>query len=175
MSDDENLLADIAAIAGTEIAEKIADARGGTRITIPTRAKMGHWLTDLVGIEQADKICRGLSYIDNEGRARSVPETTLPLSSASLMRRMKTELFRLLEDGMSTRDIALTLGIHERTVFRARAKMKAAAINPQTAKVVEKLIRIGRADKNIAKITLLKPDQVRALRAQLSKKGKLSC
>ena len=124
MSSLPGLLGSIADIVGPEIALEIARHRGGTRISIPARAEPGHWLTDLVGLETADQICKGLATMDAEGIVRGVTQEVIPLGPSALLKRARREARAALDDGKTTREAALKAGLHERTIWRMKAKDK---------------------------------------------------
>ncbi len=118
------LLGDIADIAGLQVAYKIAQSHGGTRVSIPARAQEGHWLTELVGYETADEICRGLATLSTRGVLKGVSNETLPRGPASLIQNARREARRLLKTGMSAREVARATGLHERTIWRMKENSK---------------------------------------------------
>lgn len=118
------LLGDIADIAGPEIAMEIAQSHGGTRVSIPPRAEPDHWLTALVGMETADRICRGLAVIDADGRPGAVRHEVLPLGPSAVLRVARRRAAQALERGDSARAAARASGLHERTIWRMKAKGK---------------------------------------------------
>lgn len=122
MSDLPGLLGDIARIAGVQAAYAVAQARGGTRISIPPRAVEGHWLTDLLGMETADCVCRGLATLDNEGRLRGIRDEIIPRGPASLLSNARRVARQALADGKPAREAARLAGLHERTVWRIKAE-----------------------------------------------------
>ncbi|MEO1986619.1 MAG: hypothetical protein ABGX47_08205 [Martelella sp.] len=123
MSDElPGLLADIARIAGSRTAFDIASSHGGTRVSIPPRAEEGHWLTELVGMETADKICRGLATLDTEGRLRGIRNEVIPRGPAAMLRKARETARRALDDGKSAREAARISGLHERTIWRMKAE-----------------------------------------------------
>lgn len=123
MSSLPGLLGDIADVVGPEVALEIARAVGGTRISIPPRAEPEHWLTELVGIAAADKICRGLATLDPDNkRMRGVSDEILPLGSAKVLARAKRRAQDLLDDGKSVTQAARASGLHERTIWRMKAQ-----------------------------------------------------
>lgn len=124
MSSLPGLLGTIADIVGPEIALEIARSHGGTRISIPPRAEADHWLTKLVGIETADRICRGLATMDAEGKMRGVTQEIMPLGPASLLKRARMQAREALDGGTSAREAARQAGLHERTIWRMKAKDK---------------------------------------------------
>lgn len=121
-------LDEIAQIAGVEAALSLADARGGSRISIPSRVKTDHWLIKTVGKEAADKICEfyRTGYNGTKGAVIDLP--TGPSSSASKTRRKVDAMIR---DGVSADKIAVSAGVHRNTVFRRKRKMKLPEYNPQ--------------------------------------------
>lgn len=122
MSSLPGLLGDIADIVGPETALEIARAVGGTRISIPPRAKDGHWLTELVGFETADRICRGLATIDGDDRLRGVSDEILPLGGGRLLARAKRQAQAALDAGASVTQAARASGLHDRTIWRMKAQ-----------------------------------------------------
>lgn len=122
MSSLPGLLGDIAEIVGPETALEIARAVGGTRISIPPRAKEGHWLTDLVGFDKADAICKGLATLDPEGKMRGVSDELISLGPAALIKRAKAKAASALEAGKSVTTAARESGLHERTIYRMKAE-----------------------------------------------------
>jgi len=122
MSNLPGILADIAEIAGNDAAYKIASAVGGTRVSIPPRAIEGHWLTELLGFPEADAICRGLATLDPDGKLRGVRDETIPKGPAAIMRAARRRAYEALECGKSARDAARISGLHERTIWRMKAK-----------------------------------------------------
>jgi len=116
------ILADIADIAGPDIAFRIAQSRGGTRIAIPPRAVPGHWLTELVGLEIADSICKGLATLDGDGRLQGIQREVIPLGPASYLRNARRKAAAALSAGTSVRETARIVGLHERTIWRMKAR-----------------------------------------------------
>ncbi|MCB5204235.1 helix-turn-helix domain-containing protein [Neorhizobium sp. T786] len=116
------ILADISDIAGTEAALKVAQSRGGTRVDLPPQAKANHWLTDLVGFELADKICRGLATTDADGRCSGLRREVIPRGAASLMKTARLRAAEALDAGKSVRETARISGLHERTIWRMKAE-----------------------------------------------------
>ncbi len=122
MSNLPGILADIAEIAGNDAAYKIASAVGGTRVSIPPRAMEGHWLTELLGYDQADAICRGLATLDPDGKLRGVRDETIPKGPAAILNAARRRAGEALNSGSSVREAARASGLHERTIWRMKAK-----------------------------------------------------
>jgi hypothetical protein len=118
------LLGDIADIAGVEAAMEIARRYGGTRVDLPPRARPDHWLTKVVGLDVADRICRGLAILDGDGRLKGIRHEVLPIGPASVMRVARRRAAEALENGASARAAAREAGLHERTIWRMKAKDK---------------------------------------------------
>lgn len=130
MSSLPGLLGDIADIVGPEIALEIARAVGGTRISIPPRAEQEHWLTELIGFELADKICRGLATLDPDNRRmRGVSDEILPLGGAKLLERARRKALEALDNGASATEAARASGLHDRTIWRMKASRDSSQLD----------------------------------------------
>jgi len=105
------VLAEIADAAGIEAAISLARAYGGQTVYVPARPKPDHWLVDTVGLEAAGKICD--LYRVRDGGARLL----IPLARPTL-------LAAALARGASARSAAAAVGVHERTAFRMRSRMR---------------------------------------------------
>lgn len=122
MSNLPGILADIADIAGNDAAYDVARSHGGTRVSIPPRATEGHWLTELLGFETADKICQGLATLDPDGKLRGVQNEIIPRGPASILTAARRRAQQALDEGKSAREAARIAGLHERTIWRMKAK-----------------------------------------------------
>ena len=118
------VLGEIEAEAGRDVANKIAGAKGGSRVFIPGIAREGHWLTDLVGLEAAHKVCwlfrgagQGGSYVK------------IPRGEMTFYQLARQKIDTLLEKGISLDKIALETGVDISTVQRRR---KALGLKPAT-------------------------------------------
>ncbi|WP_319774454.1 helix-turn-helix domain-containing protein [Breoghania sp.] len=110
-----DILAQIAGTAGLDAALKLAAERGGQTVYIPSHATPGHWLTDIVGLQAAIKIC------DHFRVRNSGARLLIPIARKSSAQRT---LVKALENGASAREAAAAAGVHERTAFRARRRLK---------------------------------------------------
>lgn len=102
------LLAEIAGVVGREAALKFAAACGGTRIYMPVHVGHDHWLTEAIGPGAASALATHFSY-GRRGIRLDVPKLPLAIRVAELD-----------QVGATSREIALKLDIHQRTVHRHR-------------------------------------------------------
>jgi len=109
------VMVEIAQAAGMEAAWAIVRAHGGTTVYFPRNAVEGHWLTELVGIAAARKICRHF------GVANTGMRVLIPLARQG---QQQERLVKALEAGMSATAAATAAGMHERSAFRARKRLK---------------------------------------------------
>ena len=119
------VLAEIADAAGHEAALAIADARGGTQVYIPPAPDADHWLSLLIGVEAARAVADRLTC--GVGGLR----VDLPLGPAGCAARVRCEVDRLLGEGRSERDIALTTRYSIRGIRRRRARLGLVSDNRQ--------------------------------------------
>lgn len=124
------ILAEIAAVAGVEAALKLAEQYGGTRRVIPARLSPDHWLIQCVGREAALAIVERFVTRPPDGRPYGV-EIVIPLGPTGSAAAVRRRLQQALDAGMTARDAALAAGVHERTVYRARRKMRQDGDDPQ--------------------------------------------
>lgn len=109
------VMVEIAEAAGIEAAWALVRAHGGTTVYFPREASEGHWLTELVGMEAAGKICKHF------GVANTGMRVLIPLARTALQRE---RLVKALQAGMSASEAATASGMHERSAFRARKRLK---------------------------------------------------
>ena len=110
-----SVLQEIADVAGLAAALQLAAARGGETVYIPGHVDGKHWLSQIVGLEAACKIC-DYYRIRNGGLALLIP-----------MGNKKHSIYQALcalDEGYSTREIVRKYGLHERTVYRLRARKR---------------------------------------------------
>lgn len=113
------VIAQIAEVAGPEAAWTLAREKGGRQIYLPARATAGHWLTKMVGLDAAQKICTFYRA------GSSGTHLLIPMASAV---RTREELARAIEEGGSNNDLAGRLGKHERTIRRHKARLREARL-----------------------------------------------
>lgn len=109
------VLQEIAEAAGLAAALQLAVMRGGETVYIPGYVDEQHWLAQIVGLEAACKICNYYRVRDG-GMAILIP-----------MAQKKQAIYQALhalKEGHSAREIVRKCGVHERTVYRLRAKIR---------------------------------------------------
>lgn len=117
------ILAEIAELAGKDAAWAILSEYGGIRVDIPAVARPDHWLSQLVGLEAATKICEGLRVGSPSGGMTGVRHVVIPLGSRSLQKTARRHLAEALRSGKDVRSAAREAGVHERTAWRVKAKI----------------------------------------------------
>jgi len=110
------VLAEIAEVAGLPAALAIAEKCGGTRAYFPGRAPEGHWLTELVGREAANKICSHFS-----ARGGGMREE-IPLGPKNFYARARRQALALQAEGVSTSEIARRIGVSQRSLRNWQAE-----------------------------------------------------
>lgn len=114
-NDLPGVIAEIADVAGIDVAWTIAQARGGQEVFIPAHAKSDHWLSKLVGFDVAQKICDHYRVNDNGTRL------LIPMASAARRARLWETA---LNANLRVNDTAALVGVHRRTVFRQLRRIK---------------------------------------------------
>ena len=112
-------LDEIARIAGEDAARAVAGAVGGTQVYIPPAPGPDHWLTRLVGLDDARRIAD--HFTAGFGGIR----IEIPLSDTGFIARAQAKCDAMILRGSSERDIARACGYTIRTVRRRRAALKA--------------------------------------------------
>ena len=111
------VLAEIAELIGEAGALAIAARRGGTRAYFPERLSEDHWLIECVGPAAAQKISERFG-----GNASDIP-LVIGGSYRQFLRAIAKRVHELDSDGgLCDGEIALKLGITDRSVRRHRAR-----------------------------------------------------
>ena len=119
----EPLLPKIAEAIGMDAALRIAEARGGARVSIPGRAELkpDHWLVQAVGREKAEIVRQLLA-------STGAQDFYIPLGEFSAFaggrRQIMRRMYQLIDEGRSDDAIARELRISWRTVHRARRRRR---------------------------------------------------
>ena len=111
-------LQDIADMIGLAGALKLADIKGGQRITIPARIKQDHWLVELLGMENAKALANELTHNGYLTRI-SIEMPRGPTSSSA---RRNSEIFARLDAGENPNQIAQTFGVSRRWVLELKSR-----------------------------------------------------
>ncbi|KPN64275.1 hypothetical protein SAMN04488527_101278 [Aliiroseovarius crassostreae] len=117
------LLAEIAEAAGLDAALAMADARGGSRISLPAHPKENHWLVGAVGRDAAETIC---AYFRTGYGGKGGVVLDLPCSPNMDLVRRRRKIDEMIAAGVSADKIAVATGSHRTTVFRRKSKKQGA-------------------------------------------------
>lgn len=185
--DDETVLDAIRELVGDDVADRLQKAAAGTRITIPSAKRFSPdcSLARLVGFEDASRIVDAISPAE-----ASLPEVDIPLGSTSGLGALQNRVDELLlEDGLTTREIALLVGCHMRTIFRRRAQLRSKGVKvgnphkPRTAaiavpedigtRIVRTLLLEGHSPSQLRDILKVPGEAILTIRAELIREGKL--
>lgn len=111
------ILARVAEECGEGIALRFAAEFGGQEIYMPDAGRVGpeHRLAQALGLDTARRIAEALSP---PGRM------IVPLGPTSSLGRRKAEIRRLVDAGKPVAHMARALGVHERTVYFHKARLK---------------------------------------------------
>lgn len=127
------VLEEIAEAVGREAALAISEHYGGVRVSIPAKLQNDHWLIKLIGTEKATELAEYFSVgSPDDPRRTGIRDLIVPIRKFGAISRVGVELRRLalcdLQGGEATRSTARKFGLHERTLWRWRAKWKAEGL-----------------------------------------------
>ncbi len=120
--EQEHLLDDIRELVGDEVADKLIAEAGGMRISLPRPSALtpNSRISRLIGYEDAKRIVDAVCPA-----SVGVAQFTVPLSVHSRQQRTNQRLSELLSrDGLTSNDVARLAGVHVRTVYRHKARMR---------------------------------------------------
>jgi hypothetical protein len=118
------LLAEIAEAAGLDAALKLAEEKGGARVSIPARLPAGpHWLTECVGPEAAAKICALYRQRSSSDRWRGA-YVLIPRGPTGAIAAARRRMAQALAEGASAAEAARRAGMTERTAYRVRSRAR---------------------------------------------------
>lgn len=119
------ILREIAEVAGLDAALALAWNYGGTTVKIPRKVGPQHWLAKCVGLKAATAICDHYRVHDADGRPVGNFKILIPLGSTGVMAQARRRLAAELQTGdLSVPAAARKCGLHERTAWRLKAKLK---------------------------------------------------
>jgi DNA-binding NarL/FixJ family response regulator len=113
-------------IIGRDATENLLKAAGGTRVYIPAKLPDEHWLIEAIGLSAAKTLSLELSVQGRRGA-----ELNLPLGSNTTTERLRALIVDLHKKKHSANQIALRLGITDRTV---RAHKSALGLSEKARK-----------------------------------------
>lgn len=112
------ILTEIAEIVGEGNALAIANEKGGGRCHFPANPGADHWLSKLIGLDQARKLCRELAIGTASGdRLRGI-YVEVPLGPSGSRAETHRQIDKLHRAGKSQEHIARACGVSRRTVQR---------------------------------------------------------
>lgn len=117
-------LQEIAEAAGQAAAWAIVGAKGGSEIWIPLRAEPGHWLTELLGAEAAEKVCAHYRVTNADGHLTGNMRIYVPQAGTGLLDIARQQVCDDVAAGMSVREAARRARLSERTAHRALGKTR---------------------------------------------------
>ena len=120
------ILQEIAEAISLDAAIKLAEAKGGQRIAIPTVLKDDHWLIDVLGKENALALC---DYFANGTRFH----LDVPFGPTSDAARREAMIAKMIKEGKSANQIAAAGRFTRRTAFAKKAKHKVNAAESKTS------------------------------------------
>lgn len=106
------VMQEIASVVGIDAAWLLVRAKGGTTITLPRAPGAAHWLSKLLGLDVARRLCAHF-------RANHQLAITVPMASAAQKAARWDEA---IGAGLSIAQTALQLGVHKATVSRQRQR-----------------------------------------------------
>lgn len=107
-------LDEIAQVAGVQAALLLWERDAGAQVYIPARAPDGHWLVACVGREAANRL----------GAHFAGARLLIPLLEKSFYKRARAQASQMLAGGASRREVVRATGVHERTVYRVKKRLK---------------------------------------------------
>ena len=114
------ILKEIAEAINLDTALKLAEAKGGQRISIPGRIGPDHWLVDVMGMDNAKAFCK---YFTNGSRIH----LDVPFGPTSTHARREVLIARLIKEGKSANEIAAAVHVTRRTIFAKLARYNSRA------------------------------------------------
>ncbi|QNQ63073.1 hypothetical protein IB024_04825 [Brucella sp. 6810] len=130
-------------LIGEYQALKLCREHGGRTVYIPYKAADDHWLVLAVGRRDADAIT---SYFCVR---KSGSRLTLPMGESKKGVRQFSTVSRMTDEGYTAGRIAVTLRVHERTVYRLRKRITAARCK-MLGVPVQRMLREGLSAEEIA-------------------------
>lgn len=112
------ILAEIAEVISFQAAMRLAEAKGGQRISIPSKVYEGHWLVEVLGMKDATAFS---NYFTNGSNVY----LDVPFGPTSFRARREARIAKMIEEGKSANEIAAANQITRRYVFEKKRQHKA--------------------------------------------------
>ena len=109
-----DLLEEVANALSIAAALKLADARGGTKVYIPSTVTDAHWLSLLLGPQDARTLCAALTS------GQTGLHFDIPMGPSRSQVQRWRHMHALIDKGRPANEIARACGVHARTVKRHR-------------------------------------------------------
>jgi len=120
-------LGEIAEVAGLQAALAVAEAVGGTRVTLPAKLPKRHWLIEAAGPEAAAAIVEHFRTLDPAGRERGVRHLYIPFGpTTGAFGSARRRAAHALNEGATVAETARRSGLSERAIYRLKARQAAA-------------------------------------------------
>lgn len=107
-------------LIGAEMAARLCCENGGRVVYIPHAAPDDHWLVLAIGRAAADKVC---NHFRNGHRSGS--RLLLPMGRYGRAEMLTATVSDMTDKGLTAPQIAISLRVHVRTVYRIRRKIRA--------------------------------------------------
>lgn len=107
-------------LIGTDAARRLCNLYGGRQVYIPRDPLAAHWLLEAVGAEATETLCKYLAV------GKTGTRLLMPKGSGNRGVQFHADIMRMSDEGFSTGEIATALNLHERTIYRERAKGRKA-------------------------------------------------
>ena len=113
--DDLNFITDVARVCGIEVAHKLQQRFGGSRLYVPSDPQPHHVLSQLVGLETARTIAKEVG---------SGGGIELPLGDFGALAIRRSLIERLCLAGTTVSEVCRIAKCSDRTVYNARARLR---------------------------------------------------
>ena len=110
-------LRELVAVIGLDATLRIVEQRGGVRLVVPSRARPGHWLAELIGLEALERL------VDVYGRE----EIDIPRCAGALRAIRARQIAAEHAAGVSNAQLARRYGYTERGIRKLRRRIESAS------------------------------------------------
>lgn len=106
----------VQSVAGQDAVASLKKLYGGTEVRVPTVARPGNWLCDLIGVEKAQQVIHILDVRDAAGPVGV--EIYIPMAENGVFAKARARCEVLIAEGKSVAEIREETGLSERTVYK---------------------------------------------------------